>query len=236
VANQTRRKIQRLLDGDLPPLTRLVITNAIYFKGAWLHPFDKGRTQTAPFHVSAQKTVDVHLMQQDGDFNYFEGEGFKAVELPYQGGDLSMILCLPEAPNDLASLATKLSGEDGFAWVERLAPVEVDVLVPRMRIMSHFSLSGALTVLGMTNAFADTADFSGISRQQDLRLAEVVHQAFIDVSEEGTEAAAATAAIAALKEIAERPRIFRADRPFIFLVRDRASGVMLFLGSVSNPQ
>jgi serpin B len=238
VADHTKDKIQDLLQpGVLDSTTRLVLTNAIYFKGNWAHPFDKQRTQNEDFHVSPSQTVTVPTMHDRRHFNYVQMDGLQALELPYSGDDaFSMVILLPQKPDGLAGLEQKLNTTNLTNWLRALRNREVIVSMPRFRTTVEFQLNKALAGLGMPAAFDPAkADFSGMSEQDKLFLSAVVHKAFVDVNEEGTEAAAATGAVVALASAPAEPPVFRADHPFVFLIRDRSSGSILFLGRITNP-
>ena len=236
VAKQTQDKIKDLLaEGFLTPQTRLVLTNAIYFKGKWDNKFMKEATRDAPFQMNAKDKVNVPLMTQTEKFNYFDGGTFQALQLPYEGKDLSMVILLPQKVDGLAALEKSLTAEQLTTWLGKLHKKEVIVSLPRFQLTSEFSLKETLSQLGMPLAFSPKADFSGIDGEKDLYLSAVVHKAFVDVNEEGTEAAAATAVgIKALAAPASPP-IFRADHPFVFLIRDERTGSILFLGRLVHP-
>ncbi len=240
VEQQTQAKITNLIPpGALAPDTRLVLTNAIYFKGDWYEPFFKGSTQDAPFHVSARQDVSVPLMFKQDEFRIRVGDGLKMLELPYGKGDLSMVLLLPDKIDGLPRLEQKLSWENLSRWQDAMRDQEVRVHLPRFRMTSQFELSDILRSLGMTLPFdQNRADFSGMTSQEEVFLSAVIHKAYVDVNEEGTEAAAATAVSVAPAAaiIEDKPIEFRADHPFLFLIRDRRTGSILFLGRVTNPK
>lgn len=239
VEKKTEGKIRDLIArGALGASTRLVLTNAIYFKGTWSEPFKKEATQTAPFHVSATRKVDVPLMYQSKRFRCWEGDGLKALALPYKGGSLSMLVLLPDAIDQLPELEAKLTTENLALWRSKLAPRQANVHLPRFQLTAEFELSQMLRSMGMARAFTrGQADLSGMSSEEELYLSAVVHKAFVDVNEEGTEAAAATAIgvkTAAVFNPA-RPLEFRADHPFVFLIQDDRTGAVLFLGRLIEP-
>jgi serpin B len=236
VEKQTQDKIKELLKrGVLDADTRLVLTNAIYFKGDWASQFKKDRTRQAPFQVSAKKKVTVPLMTQTARFNYLVGDGFQALELPYAGKDLSMVVLLPRKADGLADLEKKLTAEQLAGWLKGLRREKVTVVLPRFKATSEFSLKGTLSSMGMPTAFTGRADFSGMDGKRDLFLSAVVHKAFVDVNEQGTEAAAATGVVAKTVS-AEIIADFRADHPFVFLIRDQRSDSILFLGRLADPK
>lgn len=236
VEEQTREKIKDLIkQGMLEPATALVLCNAIYFKGNWFSQFEKERTRDADFFVAPEKTVQVSMMNQSTDVKFRRFDGFSAIELPYTGNALSMVVFLPEQQDGLAVFEDQLKQETVMAWLADLAntsPSEVSISLPKFKTTCEFELSSALAEMGMPRAFSD-ADFSGMTGRKDLFISKVVHKAFVDVNEEGTEAAAATAVI--MDKASIRPLTFRGDHPFVFLIRDNATGSMLFAGRIVDP-
>lgn len=238
VEKRTNDKIKDLLKpGLLTADTRLVLTNAIYFKSAWQEPFKKEKTQNAPFTKLDGTKVDVPLMHQTRHCDYVQGASFQAVELPYAGQDLSMIVMLPDRVDGLGDLEQKLSKESLAGWLEGLVWRRVILSLPRFKATSEFRLKPTLSKLGMSQAFTSDADFSGIDGKKGLYLQDVVHKAFVDVNEEGTEAAAATGtALAGAALETKPPAIFRADHPFLYLIRENHTGSILFIGRLTEPQ
>lgn len=241
VSEQTNGKIENLVGPkSFNKLTRLVLTNAVHFKGRWDHEFWKKRTEDAPFHVTADREVRLPLMYAKGDFQYGELEGKQIIELPYARDDeMSMIVILPEEVG-LDRLEATLDAAKLGKWLAALNHREVEVFLPRFKTTSRFELASALEKLGMSSAFdMKAADFSGMSSEPGLFISQVVQKAFIAVDEEGTEAAAATELAEAAGAIAEedppKPAVFRADRPFIYLIRDRRTDAILFLGRIVDP-
>ena len=240
VAEKTAKKINNLIQpGMLTTLTRLVLANAIYFKGDWASQFDKEFTGEAPFHVSADKTIPrVPLMHLEREFRYGETPALQVLELPYAGNELSMMILLPKKSDDLADpeSITAVQVDQLNKQIERR---EVNVFLPKFKLGSEFFLNNLLSTLGMTDAFDKTkADFSGMDGEKDLFISAVVHKAFVDVDEEGAEAAAATATITMFNSTARKPEesvTFKADHPFLFLIRHNQTGAILFLGRVMNP-
>ncbi|SPE19491.1 Proteinase inhibitor I4 serpin (fragment) [Candidatus Sulfotelmatomonas gaucii] len=242
VEQQTNNKIQNLIGhGVLTPATRLVLTNAIYFKGDWLNPFEKASTQNEEFHTSASQFVMVSLMHRTGSYRYYDGGTFQALELPYSGDELSMDVLLPKANNGLPALEQSFTASAAGDWLQKLEPVDKVILTfPRFTMTQQFELSSALSAMGMPQAFGGAANFSGMTGKPDFTISAAIHKAFIDVNEQGTEAAAATSII--MRATAARvpfpeppPVVFRADHPFLFLIRDAKSGAILFLGRVTDP-
>ncbi len=238
VERKTNRKITDLIQpGMLTALTRLVLANAVYFKGKWTDPFDPSGTSDQPFHLSTNKDVMCRLMLHEGDYAYNETPDLQALALPYVGDDLSMIILLPRKTDGLSALESELTPAKLTEWVGPLAERKVDVFLPKFKFTRGFSLEKTLAAMGMTDAFSFKADFSGMDgRTNWLFISEVVHKAFVDVNEEGTEAAAATVVVIAENAMPESiPAVFRADHPFLFLIRDRHTGSILFMGRVMDP-
>ena len=238
VKAQTRDKITDLLKpGLLDALTRLVLVNAIYFKGNWANRFEESATRKAEFAVDAESTVSVPMMAQQETFGYTENDILQALELSYEGGALSMIVLLPKQPQGLAELENALSAENLAQWLDVLHPQEVEVYLPRFTMTAQFNLSAILGDMGMADAFSPgVADFSAMDGSRDLSVSSVVHKAFIDVNEAGTEAAAATGAVISLTSMPAPPVVFRADHPFVLLIREKQAGAVLFIGRVIDPQ
>jgi serpin B len=233
VAEQTRDKIKELLGkGVLDDMTRLVLTNAIYFRGAWEQAFNPTQTREGDFRVSDTMTVKVPLMYQDSQFRYMGSRDAIGLDMPYETRNLSMILLLPPEKGTLADFEKTLTADNLENWVNAMKPGRVRVMLPTFQIESQFSLRRALSTLGMPLAFSTDADLSGITGRKNLSVSEVVHKGFVEVNEVGTEAAAATGVVSMLKSA---PPQFIANRPFVFLIRDNRNGSVLFLGRVVNP-
>ena len=234
---QTANKIKDLIArGVLSDLSRLVLTNAIYFKGPWALQFKASATQPMPFTVSGTQKVAVPMMRQKGEFGYARDGGVQILELPYAGGDLSMVVLLPAASSSVEKLREALPQQlDG--WLAAISPEEVEVYLPRFKLEQRFVLNEPLIALGMADAFSDAeADFSGMRADggKGLYISKVIHKAFVDVNEVGTEAAAATAVVMGTKSVSMMS-VFKADRPFLFLIRDVRTGTVLFMGRLSEP-
>lgn len=239
VEGRTNDRIQDLIPPNvLGPDTRLVLTNAIYFKGNWADEFAKDATSDEPFRLAGGGEVTAPLMRQTDDFRYGEADGLQLVELPYAGRDLSMLMLLPREVG-LETLEESLTVENVEAWSAGMGVREVDLALPRFKTTSQFLLGDTLAAMGMPLAFSDDADLSGISSAEALKISEAIHKAFVEVNEQGTEAGAATAVVvaptAAPAEETVPPVVFRADRPFVFLIRDHRTGAVLFLGRVADP-
>jgi serpin B len=240
VAQQTREKIKDLIPpGVLTNLTRLVLTNAVYFKSNWADKFHKAFTKDAPFRSPGAQPANVPMMLRQGHYGYLEAADFQALELPYRCYDLSMVVLLPRKDDGLPALEQSLTPESLAAIVGKLASEQVRVTFPKFKIECGFSLPKALQALGMTDAFVwKKADFTGMTTAEDLFISDVIHKSYVAVDEEGTEAAAATAVVMRAGSAARReePKIFTADHPFLFLIRHRPTGLVLFLGRVVEPK
>jgi len=236
VEKETRDKIKELIKrGILGRDTVLVLTNAIYFKGDWAAKFKKEATKDAPFHLAADKTVDVPMMNRSGDYGYAEEEGFKALKLPYAGDELAMIILLPKKVDGLGTIEKSLTADNLGRWCSKFQTQKVKVSMPKFKTTAEFELAKTLADMGMPYAF-HAADFSGMTGTKDLFISHVIHKAFADVNEEGTEAAAATAVIVPRNGGSHEMQVFRADHPFLFLIRHEASGAILFMGRMANPK
>ena len=300
VSEKTVGKIKDIVQpSNLGPLTRLVLTNAIYFKGNWAHSFDTKNTSDSPFHLIGDKTSDVPMMAQTSQFRYGVADGVQVLEMPYQSGGagvgsdaaariteleekinakraflakanltregykthtaelkawqtelaalkkehgdgtdrLSMAILLPEAKDGIGDLEEKLSTDNLAKWLGSTRKQKVDVVLPKFKLETEFSLSSALKSLGMTDAFSRSADFSNMTEKPEgLYVSDVLHKAFVDVNEEGTEAAAATAVVMRTKSRPRPAPRFVADHPFVFLIRDQQTGAILFMGRLSDPR
>ena len=235
VSEETEGKIEDLLPrGTIDPLTRLILTNAIYFNAAWAYPFEEEATHEGPFTRFDGTQIMVPLMHQNESFGYAEGDNYQALELPYDGGEMSMIILLPER-DEFEAFEGSLDGERVQRIIEEVSYRQVAVTMPSFEFESKFNLNQALAALGMPTAFSDRADFSGMTGDRDLYISEVLHNAFVSVDEEGTEAAAATAVVMKLGAMTEQPIEVLLDHPFIFLIRDVESGAVLFVGRVLDP-
>jgi serpin B len=236
VEEKTDGKIKDLIPpGMLDALTRLVLVNAIYFKGNRASQFDRSLTRDAPFWVTLDEQVQVPMMTQKHEFRYGESAGLQVLELPYSGADLSMIVLLPKETDGLAKLEESLTAENLGGWTRSLWETEVAVFLPRFEMTFPFRLDDTLKSMGMRDAFSEKADFSGMDGGKELYIGAVLHKAFVAVNEEGTEAAAATAIAMRAKGLPWSQPVIRADHPFVFLVRENSTGSILFLGRVANP-
>jgi serpin B len=235
VEEQTEKKIKDLLQpGVLNDDTRLVLTNAVYFNAAWERPFDKKETREEPFAVTPDLKVKVPMMHQDGPFRYLANEDLQVLELPYKGTELSLLVLLPRKVDGLPEWEKRLTAATLKKWLAGLREGRVGVSLPRFECTSAIRLDQVLQDLGMPRAFRPgLADFSGMDGKKKLFIQAAVHKAFVTVNEVGTEAAGATAVVI---NDESKPPSFRADHPFLFLIRDNRSGSVLFLGRLADPR
>ena len=235
VGEQTRERIPELIpEGVINQLTRLVLTNAIYLNAPWEHRFDEGRTEDGAFTTLDGEVVTVSFMRQTATFFHGSGNGYEAIELPYVGGQLSMLIVVPD-DGSFEAVESRLGSGLITSIDQSLRPVSVVLSFPRFEFRTQAALKDVLSELGMPTAFTERADFSGISSEASLLIQEVVHEAFISVDEEGTEAAAATAVLVGLTSAPAEQVELTVDRPFLFLIQERESGAILFLGRVTDP-
>ena len=243
VEGETEEKIRDLLPpGSIDSMTRLVITNAIYFKGSWVMQFDANETREEEFRVAPNETVHVPMMQrtdEDAIYGYAETATLQVLELPYahgSGTELSMLVLLPKEDN-LTAAEEALDTEKIAALWDSLVRERVNVFFPKFTLETEYSLPGTLAAMGMPTAFTSDADLSGMDGTKDLVISGVVHKAFVDVNEEGTEAAAATGVVIGITSARpDTTPVFRADHPFVFLITEKDSGTVLFMGRVANPE
>lgn len=238
VEKETGDKIRELIQpADLTELTRMVLVNAIYFKGKWAEQFKPEETREMDFQVTAEQTVQVPMMSRHLKCRHASYPDFDIAELPYAGGTLSMVVLLPKEIDGLWKIECELSADSLAGWLDGLGERELQVFFPKFKVAGRFDLGDTLISLGMVDAFsAAKADFSGMDgRPGWLYLGAVIHQALAEVNEEGTEAAAATAVVMETLAIADPPPTFRADHPFIFLIRENETGSILFLGRLVDP-
>ena len=235
VSDQTEGRIKDLIpQGAIDTLTRLVLTNAIYFNAAWQFPFEEDATADGIFHLLDGEETIVPMMNQTESFGYTEGENYQAVELHYDGQELSMVILLPDT-DQFEAFEDSMDFQEARGILSDMKRRQVSLQMPKFEFESEFSLKKTLTAMGMPVAFSANADFSGMTGEKDLFISDVIHKAFVSVDEAGTEAAAATAVIMELTAMPETPVEVTLDRPFIFLIRDIETGAILFVGRVMNP-
>ncbi|BDT11188.1 MAG: serpin family protein [Arthrospira platensis PCC 7345] len=235
ISQETNHKITDLIaPGTLDVFTRLILTNAVYFAGDWLSPFPEKYTQDGIFNLPSGETISVPMMHHPNvSIGYHSLPEVKIIELPYADGNLSMIILLPAEGTDLPTFADNMTIANLQNWLQNLEYVNLQIWLPKFNFSSSFNLKSTLSYMGMESAFTEIADFSGISSEKPFFLYDVVHQAFVNVDEKGTEASAATGVIAGSRSsIRDRIHI---NRPFMFIIREFDSGTILFMGSVVNP-
>ena len=239
VEKKTEDRIKDLLPPrSLDDMTRLVLTNAIYFKGLWENEFDPDKTRDEPFHLLDGQVVEAPRMHQTQEVPYAENDAVRAVHLPYQGGDVSMLVLLPRDVDGLPGVEAELDAAYIEALLERMATRRVRLGLPRFTTTSEFSMGGTLKKMGMPKAFSPVeADFSGMTGDRDLFISAVVHKAFVEVNEEGTEAAAATGVVMKITAtMPTDPTEFIVDRAFLFILRHEPTGAILFMGRITDPR
>lgn len=238
IEKKTKKKIRDLFaPGTLARETRLVLTNAIYFKGKWDRQFKKNSTKLMPFHTTADQQLDTPMMHQEGKLGYTEDERLQILELPYRSKRLSMLILLPREIDGLADLERTINPLELDNWIQQMHLRSVQAWLPKFKLTSSFDLNKTLESLGITDAFHSMkANFSGMDGSHDLFISKVTHKAFVEVNEEGTEAAAATGVgmVFASAPIS-LPPVFRADHPFLFLIYDRQTRTILFMGRLTEP-
>ncbi|MBF2065791.1 MAG: serpin family protein [Calothrix sp. C42_A2020_038] len=235
VKDSTRGKINKIVE-QISPDQVMFLINAIYFKGAWTEPFDKSQTKNYPFYLASGQQKQLPMMSQRGDYRYLENENFQAVSLPYgKDGKISFYVFLPKKNSSLQQFYQSLNTDNWEKWMSQFSKRDGEIRIPRFKIDYDVTLNDALTALGMGEAFSDKADFSGIG--ENLAISTVKHKTFVEVSEEGTEAAAATSVgIVALSAPVKPPFSMIVDRPFFTCIRDNQTGSILFMGSIAAPQ
>ena len=241
VAEQTHDRIKELVpEGTIDRNTRLVLANAIYFNGKWTHTFDKNLTLEQDFRTASGKKVKTSLMMQRGHFRYGEDDAVQVLEIPYGNDQLCMRIFLPRKANGLGALERRMTSPRLAVLAEKLRQEDVMLYLPRFKIEARLPLKEALQAMGMKLAFEQgTADFTAMSRDGGLYISAVLHNAFIKVDEEGTEAAAATGVVGGIfggqPGPAPQPIEFKADHPFVFAIVHRKTDTMLFMGRLTNP-
>ena len=236
VSLETEEKINNLLQqGSVTDLTRLVLTNAVYFNAAWQYHFEKSATSNGDFFLLNGENISVPMIKQMESFGYLKSDGYQVVELPYDGRELSMLIILPDQ-GQFDTFEASLSGQTLKDIVGKIENKEVDLSMPKFTYQSSFGLKQALSSLGITDAFTpNSADFSGIDGKKDLYIQDVVHQAYVAVNEDGTEAAAATGVVVGITSMPSEIITLDVNRPFIFVIRDIGTRTVLFAGRVVNP-
>jgi serpin B len=236
ISQQTQDRIKDLLPpGSVDAATRLILTNAIYFKAAWRSQFEAAATRDGLFHLLDGSTVSVPRMSQTAQFGYAAGQGYQAVVLPYEGNRMAMVILLPDQ-GTFAAFEDALSADQFDSILGSVVWQQVALSMPRFTYESEFGLKDALAQMGMPDAFEPgVADFSGMSDQNNLYISDVVHKAFVKVDESGTESAAATGVIVGVMAVPAAPLEVTIDRPFLYMIYDQTSNAILFMGRVLNP-
>jgi serpin B len=233
VEDKTNDRIKDLLpEGSVTDATKLVLTNAIYFSAAWAEPFEASATADGPFWIGGDSQVVVPFLHGNHEQGYAAGDGWKAAELPYDGGQLSMVVIVPD---NLAAFEAALSPQLLDTIMDAMHAYALDLKLPKFRFDAPLGLKDVLVALGMTDAFNEAADFSGIDGTRNLLIQDVLHKGFVSIDEKGTEAAAATAVLVG-DTAAPEPATLVVDRPFLFLIRDKPTGAILFVGRVVDPR
>lgn len=239
IERKTQGRIKDLLGkGIIKTLTRLVLTNALYFKGDWMRKFNPDKTRKKDFWITEESKTKVRMMTQKNFFGYSESKELQVLEMSYEGVDLSMIILLPRKKDGLAELEKKLNTQTLTEWLSILRIKHVEISIPKFETIRSLNLKQILSSLGMVDAFSNRADFSGIELKKELKISDVVHKAFINVDEAGTEAAAASAVVMGIKSALPPKDLpqFIADHPFLYLIRDRITGTILFMGRLTEPE
>ena len=240
VEEQTNDKITDIVPGGaLGKDTKMVLTNAVYFRADWEEKFKAENTAERPFWVSREKSVGVQMMNRlSKELNYAKLDGAEMIEMPYKDGRFSMLVLLPGKESSVETLESAMDAGKLAQWCAAMRPANVEIFLPKFKQESSYDLSSTLAKLGMPSAFdAAAANFSGITGNRDMAISGVLHKTFVEVAEEGTEAAAATAVIVMRASMAPSTEnvVFRADRPFAYIIRDNATDAIIFIGRYARP-
>ncbi|HEU0298725.1 MAG TPA: serpin family protein [Longimicrobium sp.] len=241
VSESTSGRIARMVEPPISPDAVLFLMNAVYFKGRWASEFEAGQTRPMPFRAAGGRTVQRPMMSRTGDYGYLRGDGFQAVRLPYRGGRFAMYVLLPDASSSVAALRQRLTPQAWGEWMGGFGEREVRVVMPRYRINVESRLNGPLQAMGMADAFSPArANFGAMLPAQYLAgqnvyVSEAKQKVFIEVNEEGTEAAAVTGIEMRATSAGPEPVSFVVDRPFLLAIRDDTTGALLFIGQVTDP-
>lgn len=235
VDTNTNGKITKILD-EIDPAAVLFLINAIYFKGTWQREFDPSETREGPFHPAKGDLKQVPMMRQEREYPYYRGENFQAISLAYGDGQMRMYIFLPDRESDLNSFLENLNVESWENWMSQFHGQDVSLVMPKFKLEYERNLNDTLQVLGMDVAFArDRANFSRLAPLENLYIGEVLHKTFVEVNEEGTEAAAVTSVGVRVTSVPPPPIPFTIDRPFFFAIRDNQTKTVLFMGVVVDP-
>lgn len=236
VADKTHDKITQIIN-EIPGDAVMYLINAIYFKGIWLYEFDEEYTNDDLFYLKGGSSITVPFMQQEATLRYATNALFSMIELPYGEGNYNMIVMLPHTGSTTEDIVALLTAENWDGWIIALTEQNVKVMLPKFKFEYKNKLNDELDAMGMGVAFSDQADFSKINPEEDLFISKVLHKSFVEVNEEGTEAAAVTAVEISLTSVGPEPdyTLFKADRPFLFAIREKDTGAIIFIGSLQNP-
>jgi serine protease inhibitor len=234
IEGKTNGLIKEMIS-SLPDNTVMLLINAIYFKAKWKFEFDPEETLNNVFYLNSGATQDVPTMMQNGDFKVYAGDGFKVGEFPYGQGNYVMDIILPDTYNGTNSIINSMTDVTFAGWISQLTKMEADVYIPRFKYTYKKKLVDVLSDMGMGIAFSDGADFTNIADTPPLVISDVIHQAFIETNEEGTEAAAATVVIIGNTSAGPDKFVFNANHPFLYIIREVTTGSIIFMGRVSNP-
>ena len=238
VNEKTHGKIAKIID-KIPPEAIMYLINAIYFKGTWTYEFDKAETRDETFFVTETNRVQVPFMRQTNEnFHYVQNDLFQMIDLPYGNKQFSMTVLLPNQNKSVTDVLSQLDSANWTAWLGSMRRQKGTIQMPKFKLEYKKSLPKILSDMGMGVAFSNAADFAGINKEKQLAITEVIHKTFVDVYEEGTEAAAVTAVEVSLTSAGGSSQSFfmRVDRPFLFVIREKSSGIILFIGHVINPK
>ena len=237
VSDNTHELIDEIIK-EISPETVMYLINAIYFKGTWTYEFDPEETQLLPFYPEQASELEVDAMRQETALNYYSDENMQLVELPYGDEKYSMLVFLPAGNHTCADLLARMNENNLDSWTGLFSETNVLVQIPKFRFETFKKLKDPLSEMGMEVAFTEAADFTRINPAGNLFISEVLHKTFIDVNEEGTEAAAVTAVVIELTSTEPGPQLvqFIADKPFLFMIREKTSGSILFIGKLSQPE
>ncbi|HHE37131.1 MAG TPA: serpin family protein, partial [Candidatus Cloacimonetes bacterium] len=234
VSENTKGKITKVID-EIDALSMMYLINAIYFKGSWTEEFDKKRTKEDKFFYAEGKSVLCEMMKTSEKNLYFENDDFQAVDLPYGKENFSMIVILPKKEKDINEFISKLNVEDWNSWLTGFSKQKGSLVMPKFKIEYDIEMNDVLKSLGMANAFTSAADFSKMTKKQKLYISNVKHKTFVDVNEEGTEAAAVT--VVEMKLTSVGPGFFmKVNRPFVFAIKEKETNSIIFIGKIVNPK
>lgn len=236
VADKTHDKITEIIN-EIPVDVVMYLINAIYFKGIWLYEFDEKDTYSEPFYLNDGTSVTVPFMQQEAFFQYISNEQFSMIEMPYGQGNFNMMVMLPHANHTTDEICTILTQENWNSWLNMMTEENILVQLPKFKFEYENLLNEELKLMGMGIALTPQADFSKINGAGGIWISRVIHKSFVEVNEEGTEAAAVTAVEIIETATGTEPDyvLFRADRPFLFAIREKSTGAIIFIGRVQNP-